>query len=531
VQDYVNASASSAFISYSREDSEFALRLAQDLKAAGAPVWLDQIDIEPGAPWDNAIEDALEAAQYMVLVLSPASARSANVRDEVSYALEQGKIVIPVLYVDCVVPLRLQRKQRIDFRADYARGLEALLDHLRVMHPNPQVLEKAAEADAHRQAAWQAREAEARRLAELKEQREAEDQRRSQEAEDTARHAAKTEAEAACRREAEQQRQDAEAQRQKEAEKQAAQEQDKARGHAEKQRKQWKNKRLLPIGATVVVAALLLGMLWHIYAGRGEPSGTWTDPATGLMWANRDNGYDVAWQQSLDYCKNLHLEGHSDWRLPEINGLTGIFDTTLSVKGWGKASNSTFHVKGNLRLSGLEWSDAAGIPPGAAWFFSFDVGAPGFSDPGYSYGGRALCVRGSVKSNQAQANASADTWTDPATGLMWTKRDNGKDVNWQQAANYCKNLHLEGYSDWRLPEIIELSAIYDPTRTIMGSGFCSFCDFHVKGDLLLSDIAHWSNTQGNASGGAWGFFFNDGSSSPLRLDFSQDTRALCVRGS
>ena len=47
------------FISYSRDDSEFDLRLAQDLKAAGANVWLDQLDIKPGRPWDNAIEDAL----------------------------------------------------------------------------------------------------------------------------------------------------------------------------------------------------------------------------------------------------------------------------------------------------------------------------------------------------------------------------------------------------------------------------------------------------------------------------------------
>ena len=50
---------SAAFISYSREDSEFAFRLANDLKVAGADVWLDQLDILPGRPWDNAIEDAL----------------------------------------------------------------------------------------------------------------------------------------------------------------------------------------------------------------------------------------------------------------------------------------------------------------------------------------------------------------------------------------------------------------------------------------------------------------------------------------
>src|ERR1700722_13504734 len=65
-----------AFISYSREDSEFALRLAEDLKAAGASVWLDQLDIEPGRPWDSAVEQALIDAPKMLLVLSPSSAKS-----------------------------------------------------------------------------------------------------------------------------------------------------------------------------------------------------------------------------------------------------------------------------------------------------------------------------------------------------------------------------------------------------------------------------------------------------------------------
>jgi hypothetical protein len=156
-----------AFISYSREDSEFALRLAQDLKAAGAHVWLDQLDIQPGRPWDNAIEQALGEAVHMLIILSPSSAKSENVRNEISYALEQGKIIVPVLYQDCVVPLQLQRAQRIDFRADYARGLNHLLQHLHVTAPDPSVLQKAAEGDAQRQAAWQARELEAQRMKEL----------------------------------------------------------------------------------------------------------------------------------------------------------------------------------------------------------------------------------------------------------------------------------------------------------------------------------------------------------------------------
>src|SRR5215831_3427928 len=113
-------SALQAFFSYCREDSDFALRLAGDLKAAGASVWLDQLDIAPGQLWDEAVADALQQCSRMVLILSPASVNSTNVMDEVSFALEKGKTVIPIVYQDCEVPFRLRRVQHVDFRQNYA---------------------------------------------------------------------------------------------------------------------------------------------------------------------------------------------------------------------------------------------------------------------------------------------------------------------------------------------------------------------------------------------------------------------------
>lgn len=59
----VPSSAPSAFFSYCRADS--ALKLAEDLKTAGANVWIDQLDIEFGTPWDRAVEDALGNAPRM----------------------------------------------------------------------------------------------------------------------------------------------------------------------------------------------------------------------------------------------------------------------------------------------------------------------------------------------------------------------------------------------------------------------------------------------------------------------------------
>jgi TIR domain len=119
-----------AFISYSREDSEFALKLAGDLKAAGAAVWLDQLDIATGQPWDAVIERALIDCPRLMVVLSPAAIVSPNVQDEVSFALQKWKAVVPVLYRDCEIPYRLHRLQQVDFRKDYARGLQELVEAL-----------------------------------------------------------------------------------------------------------------------------------------------------------------------------------------------------------------------------------------------------------------------------------------------------------------------------------------------------------------------------------------------------------------
>jgi uncharacterized membrane protein HdeD (DUF308 family) len=115
------------FLSYAREDSDFALRLVKDLRTAGAIVWLDQIDIRPGERWDQSVENALARCSSLVVVLSPASVASANVMDEVSFALEGGKVVVPVLYRDCTIPFRLRRLQYLDFRINYENGLRDLL--------------------------------------------------------------------------------------------------------------------------------------------------------------------------------------------------------------------------------------------------------------------------------------------------------------------------------------------------------------------------------------------------------------------
>ena len=198
---FVTQNAPAAFFSYCREDSDFALQLAGDLKAAGASVWLDQLDIVPGQRWDRAVEDALARCPRMLIILSPASVDSTNVMDEVSFALEEKKTVIPIICKDCVVPFRLRRVQYVDFRKDYARGLKELLKTLNPDQSTSAIsdaprqyqtdtmgagkVERAAEEEREKAEAQRAREeAEAREKAdaERKVREEAEEARRNAEA-------------------------------------------------------------------------------------------------------------------------------------------------------------------------------------------------------------------------------------------------------------------------------------------------------------------------------------------------------------
>jgi hypothetical protein len=59
-------------------------------------------------------------------------------------------------------------------------------------------------------------------------------------------------------------------------------------------------------------------------------------------------------------------------------------------------------------------------------------------------------------------NNGNNTVTDTKTGLTWAVKDNGNNLNWHDAKQYCKNYRAGGYTDWRLPTLNELVKIYDP---------------------------------------------------------------------
>ncbi len=103
------------FVSYSRQDVEFAKTLANDLSQAGFDIWIDLDDIPAGRKWSSAIQQGLDAAQIMILIISPDSMASTNVEDEWQYFLDERKLIVPVRLKPAKIHFQLKRLQFVDF--------------------------------------------------------------------------------------------------------------------------------------------------------------------------------------------------------------------------------------------------------------------------------------------------------------------------------------------------------------------------------------------------------------------------------
>lgn len=87
------------FISYSRKDFEEVSALIENIKAAlpGISYWFDIDGIESGDEFEDKIISAIDNSSYVLFALSENSIGSQWTKDEVMYAKNTDKKVIPVL--------------------------------------------------------------------------------------------------------------------------------------------------------------------------------------------------------------------------------------------------------------------------------------------------------------------------------------------------------------------------------------------------------------------------------------------------
>jgi tetratricopeptide (TPR) repeat protein len=115
------------FLSYARDDADHARLVAKALEAAGHSVWWD-LNVRGGAQFSKAIEEALEAADVVVVLWSTNSVESAWVRDEASVGRDSGRLV-PVTVDGAQPPLGFRQFQTLDLSDGSGHhSLDALLD-------------------------------------------------------------------------------------------------------------------------------------------------------------------------------------------------------------------------------------------------------------------------------------------------------------------------------------------------------------------------------------------------------------------
>ncbi|MFH0738846.1 MAG: DUF1566 domain-containing protein [Candidatus Omnitrophota bacterium] len=185
------------------------------------------------------------------------------------------------------------------------------------------------------------------------------------------------------------------------------------------------------------------------------------DNNTGLVWEINSSDNTYTWEEAGDYIRELNKKnfgGSSDWRLPNREELRSIVDYEGSIP----AINQKYFPDATAHFY---WSgDINKKEPIFAWGVYFAYGCAICYLRSFRYHVRAVRAGYSRGFGNMESYAFKDngdgTISDLNTGLMW-KKDEGPNLNWEEAMKYCQELSLAGYNDWRLPTIRELPTILD----------------------------------------------------------------------
>lgn len=131
------------FLSYVRENGAIAERLAQDLEAAGASVWLDRTRLAPGDRWRDAIRNAIRSGHLFIACFSRdfATRDRSHMNEELTLAIEELRLrptdrtwFIPVVIDNTEVPDRdigagatLRDLQWVDLSSNWTDGVASIV--------------------------------------------------------------------------------------------------------------------------------------------------------------------------------------------------------------------------------------------------------------------------------------------------------------------------------------------------------------------------------------------------------------------
>ncbi|MDZ4726140.1 MAG: DUF1566 domain-containing protein [Leptospira sp.] len=205
---------------------------------------------------------------------------------------------------------------------------------------------------------------------------------------------------------------------------------------------------------------------------RGD--GNIKDNVTGLIWRPCIVGYSgancsVGIATTSNFATAQTKCGALPWRVPTPKELMSIID--FMNPGYGINSNFPNHPGGFYLWSNLDMGIIF------AHGLSIDTGRIELVNTGSTILGHVQCVNDSevVSVTENFTDLGNGIIRDEVNGLEWEKCIeglSGANCNvgtyssqfWQNRLTYCDNLTLGGFSDWRMPDIYELTSLVDFTR-------------------------------------------------------------------
>ena len=142
-----------AFISYAHTDTEIARRLAGDLISNGVDVFADFWDLQPGdSIVDKIFEQGIGNAEFVLILLSPASVASRWVKQELDTGLVRritGQTrLIPVIVEQAEVPVSLRSLKWVDLTVGFDEGVRELVKVIHGVSEKPVVGSRPSFVDA-----------------------------------------------------------------------------------------------------------------------------------------------------------------------------------------------------------------------------------------------------------------------------------------------------------------------------------------------------------------------------------------------
>jgi hypothetical protein len=136
IQTDTNQKNDLIFISYAKEDYEYAIRLYDGFKNSGLNPWLDKEDLLPGQKWDTEIKKTVKKCKFFLPMFSSRSVEKRGYIqrefrlgiDTLEEMPEDRVFIIPIRIDDCQIPFdKLSKIQYQDMFPDWNRGFQRII--------------------------------------------------------------------------------------------------------------------------------------------------------------------------------------------------------------------------------------------------------------------------------------------------------------------------------------------------------------------------------------------------------------------